>query len=79
MSRMEHARWVVERRLDGWRRGPKKDVDRKISPYLVPWSKLTEGVRKWDRDAVLAIPKLLGGVGLEVYRVDRGRAGPKDR
>ena len=36
LARLEHDRWVDERRRAGWRPGPAKDVDRKISPYLVP-------------------------------------------
>ncbi|NOZ20000.1 MAG: hypothetical protein GXP25_02815 [Planctomycetes bacterium] len=68
MAVMEHARWNVERLLDGWTWGPQKDVDQKISPYLVSWEKLPENVREWDRQAVRAIPKLLAEVGLEVRR-----------
>jgi len=66
---LEHARWNVERFLDGWRLGEEKDIEREISPYLVPWSELPERIKHYDRDAVIAIPELLARVGLEVYRV----------
>jgi hypothetical protein len=68
MAEMEHGRWNVERLSDGWRWGEKKDVDKKISPYLVGWDQLPENVKEWDREAVRAIPKLLESVGLEIRR-----------
>jgi len=68
MAKMEHARWVVERLMDGWKLGEKKDITKKISPYLVPWSKLPENIKEWDRDPVRKIPEFLANVGLEVHR-----------
>jgi hypothetical protein len=68
LAEIEHGRWNVERLLDGWRYGEVKDVDRKISPYLVSWPELTEEVKKWDRDAVEAIPGLLAKVALQITR-----------
>ncbi len=68
LAEMEHARWNVERLRDGWRWGPEKDVDRKLSPYLVAWQALPETIKEYDRQAVRAIPKLLASVGLEVRR-----------
>ena len=69
MAEMEHARWNLERLLDGWTFGNEKDLDKKTSPYLVSWSELPDDVNKWDRDAVAAIPELLANVGLEICRV----------
>jgi hypothetical protein len=66
MAEMEHARWNSERLREGWKLGKKKDATNKTSPYLVPWAKLPENVREWDRETVRKIPELLAGVGLEV-------------
>jgi len=68
MSEMEHERWNTERFKDGWRLGKTKDVQRKISPYLVPWAELPEDVKEWDRETVRKIPELLAGVELEIRR-----------
>jgi len=68
MAEMEHGRWVVERLKQGWRYGPSRDPSRKLSPYLVPWKSLPEGVREWDRDAVRNYPQILKAAGLEVYK-----------
>jgi len=71
LARMEHDRWVDERRRAGWRPGPAKDVDRKISPYLVPWEALTEPVRDQDREPVRQLPQFLAGAGFKIIRLNR--------
>ncbi len=68
MAEIEHARWNVERLLDGWKWGEKKDIVNKTSPYLVGWSELSNDVKEWDRQTVRKIPEFLAKVGLEVRR-----------
>ncbi|MEI7900192.1 MAG: NAD-binding protein [bacterium] len=53
LSRMEHARWVGERLLAGWRYAPPpKDEQRKTNPNIVPWDQLDEVNKEKDRKAV---------------------------
>lgn len=68
LAEMEHARWNAERLLSGWKLGNEKDVIKKISPYIVPWSELLDEVKEWDREAVRKIPEILAEVGLEIHR-----------
>jgi ppGpp synthetase/RelA/SpoT-type nucleotidyltranferase len=68
LAEMEHGRWNVERLLAGWRYGPKKDVDRKISPYLLQWNQLSEPVKEWDRNTIRELPAMLAKVGYEVAK-----------
>lgn len=68
LAEMEHGRWNVERLLEGWRYGPKKDVDQKVSPYLLPWSQLSEEVKGWDRNTVRELPKMLAMIEYEVFK-----------
>jgi hypothetical protein len=68
MAEMEHARWMIERLGEGWTFGEKRDVAKKISPYLVPWNRLPEDVKEWDREMVRRIPEFLAAVGVEVRR-----------
>ena len=68
MAEMEHERWNADRLLDGWTWGKKRDVNKKISPYLVPYSELPDNVKEQDRQMVRQIPKLLAKVGLEITR-----------
>ncbi|MCH7227945.1 NUDIX domain-containing protein [Haloferula sp. A504] len=63
MAEAEHGRWNAERLHDGWRHGEKKDTERKISPYLVPWSKLPDDIKGYDRNAVHQWPKILAKAG----------------
>lgn len=68
MAEMEHARWYVERLLDGWKWGNDRDAVKKTSPYLVSWSELPDNVKGWDRETVRQIPEFLANVGLEIRR-----------
>ena len=66
---MEHARWCADRHLGNWRYGETPDKARKISPYLVPYDKLTEEIKQYDREAVLQIPELVKLAGQRIVRV----------
>jgi hypothetical protein len=71
MARMEHDRWIDEQIGKGWSYAPgEKDVKRRTSPYLIPWTQLSEDVRDWDRKAVGTIPAILASVGCEIYPID---------
>jgi hypothetical protein len=68
LSEMEHERWMAERIAAGWRASPHRDVQRKKTPYLVPYAQLPESVKEYDRATVRAIPGLLAGAGFAVTR-----------
>jgi hypothetical protein len=68
MAEMEHARWNVERLLAGWKLAEKRDISKKLSPYLVSWRELPEDAKKWDRETVRKIPEFLAKVSLEIRR-----------
>ncbi|MGH2842372.1 MAG: RyR domain-containing protein, partial [Solirubrobacteraceae bacterium] len=68
LAEFEHQRWEVERRQDGWRLGPERDPDRKITPYLVPWKDLAEEVKDNDRNAMRALPTFLARAGFAIIR-----------
>lgn len=68
LARMEHERWNAERRLANWTLG-EKNVERRISPYLVSWDELPAAAQEYDRTAVRDIPELLGTIRMKVCRV----------
>ena len=69
MARLEHRRWMEERRSNGWKYLPgSKNIEKKTSPYLVPWEELSEEIRELDRNTVRDIPFLLGRAGFQIYR-----------
>jgi voltage-gated potassium channel Kch len=77
MGRLEHDRWVAERRRAGWRPGP-RDPARRTTPYLVPWEALTDEIRDYDRSFVSQLPRLLASVGLQTFprSTPGSRSGP---
>lgn len=68
LAELEHQRWVGQRLTDGWQYGPATDVDRKVSPHLVPWSELDEGVKDLDRDLIRHLPEIAAAAGFEIVR-----------
>ena len=67
MAEMEHGRWNVERLRAGWKYGPVKDSEKRISPFLVPWSELPDEIREYDRTTIRNYPAVLARVGMEIY------------
>jgi hypothetical protein len=73
LAQAEHERWVNERLADGWRLGEARDVEEKRSPYLVPWTYLSEDIRDLDRDTVRRIPIFLSDAGFSILRHRRSK------
>jgi hypothetical protein len=67
LARDEHDRWIAERVAMGWRLGPRKP-EKKSTPYLIPFDELPKETADLDRNAVLAIPKVLAAAGFQVER-----------
>ena len=69
LAKLEHDRWMAERRRQGWTPGPTRDPTTRTTPYLVSWEELSEPVRDLDRDAVREIPMQLARAGYAVVRL----------
>ena len=67
LAEMEHGRWNVERLMLGWRHADTKDVDHKLSPYIVPWETLSAEIQQYDMTAMIELPQTLWEDGLEVF------------
>jgi hypothetical protein len=67
LAAKEHVRWIAERRNAGWTLGP-KDVEKKFSPYLVPFGELEKEIADYDRMFVRGIPSLLKDAGYKAIR-----------
>lgn len=68
LARDEHNSWYDERKQNGWVYGDEKDSVKKISPYMIPYDKLTEKIKELDRDAVRNIFPLLKNIKLKIYK-----------
>jgi hypothetical protein len=67
----EHDRWNRERIADGWTLADKKNVERKQTPYLLPWEKLQElypDAAELDPMSIRAVPAILASAGLQIIR-----------
>ncbi|MCF7859132.1 MAG: hypothetical protein K9N07_07400 [Candidatus Cloacimonetes bacterium] len=71
MAKMEHARWTIEKLNSGWKYGPRKDTEKKLSPYLVSWDNLTRDIQDYDVNAVINFPKVLKKARFEIIQMKR--------
>ncbi|MCL2114647.1 MAG: RyR domain-containing protein [Methanobrevibacter sp.] len=70
LAKVEHDEWVKERESTGWTYAEEKNVEKKQSPYMVPWDKLDDEIKEYDRDPAKNIPKILNSVGMKVVRTN---------
>lgn len=49
LAKLEHQRWMADRRVNGWRYGELRDDDRRIHDTLIPYENLSEEHRDHDR------------------------------
>jgi hypothetical protein len=68
LGKIEHRRWVAERRLAGWRDGNEKNVDARLSPYLGPWDSLPPHVKHNDVHFAEILPTVLKLARKEIRR-----------
>jgi hypothetical protein len=68
LARVEHRRWMAQRRATGWTYAAVRDDRRRRHPMIIKWEKLPEREREKDRDAVRHIPDVLARVGLHAVR-----------
>lgn len=64
-----HDVWAAGRIAEGWTYGEKKDAERKTTPLLIPYSKLPESEKEYDRNTALETLKLIVKLG---YTISRG-------
>lgn len=68
LARNAHDVWAVARMKEGWRWGPKRDDPHKQHPCLVPYDKLPEYEKNYDRTAALETLKTIIALG---YRIEK--------
>jgi len=68
LAETEHNRWAGHMILSGWKLGDKRDDENKIHSDLIPYEKLSEEVKQYDRDTVLNMPVLLEKLGLKLVK-----------
>lgn len=70
LAEMEHERWSEERIQEGWAYAPgPKNIQKKTSPYLIPYDQLPEDIKEYDKNTVRGLPAFLAKVGFQIYRI----------
>lgn len=65
-----HENWSMLRKNEGWVYGPQRDDERKRNPDLVPYSKLSEGEKDYDRNMAVETIKLVKKLGYEIIKME---------
>lgn len=63
-----HEVWAYNRKKEGWTYGPVRDDEKKTNPDLVPYNRLPESEKLYDREMAMETIKLLDKLGWEVKR-----------
>jgi RyR domain len=77
LATAEHDRWNRERIAAGWKLAEVKNVERKETPYLLPWTQLNErfpDIAELDAVFIRAMPAILAAAGLQIIRKSSGGA-----
>ncbi len=61
-----HENWAKQRILDGWKPGNKRNDTTKEHPCLIPYNKLPESEKEYDRNTALEALKVILALG---YRI----------
>lgn len=65
-----HENWAAARIAEGWRYGPCRDDEKKLTPCLVPYSELPEAEKEYDRITALETLKTIIKLG---YRIEKDK------
>lgn len=61
-----HEVWAVGRLAEGWSYGPERNDQARTTPCLVPYEKLPESEKEYDRNTALGTLKLIVKLGYEI-------------
>lgn len=61
-----HEVWALGRKAEGWTYGPQRDDVAKKHPDLVPYARLTEGEKQYDRDVAFHTIRLVKKLGYKI-------------
>lgn len=65
-----HDVWATGRIAEGWTYDEKKDMDKKTTPLLVPYSELEESEKDYDRNTAFETLKLIVKLGYQILPIE---------
>lgn len=63
-----HEIWAIERLQQGWTYGPERNDELKQNPCMVPYSKLPESEKEYDRKMAMQTIKLMKKLGYDLVK-----------
>ena len=63
-----HENWSEGRIAEGWTYGEKRDDQKKTTPCLVPYSKLPDSEKEYDRKTALETLKSIVALGYKIEK-----------
>ena len=66
LAKNNHDHWAMKRMEEGWQYGPVRDDSKKFHPDLVPYDKLPEEEKEYDRKSVIETLKAVLAIGYEI-------------
>lgn len=63
-----HDIWAIERMQEGWTYGPERNDELKQNPCMVPYSKLPESEKEYDRKMAMQTIKLMKKLGYDLVK-----------
>lgn len=68
LAKNTHENWARQRIEDGWRWGPRRDDAKKEHPSLVPYEKLSEKEKQYDRRTATETIKTILSLGYQIEK-----------
>lgn len=68
MAEAVHITWVASRVMDGWAYGAERNDNLKTHPGLVPYEKLPESEKEYDRRTAISTLKLILASGFKIEK-----------
>ncbi|MBC7819235.1 MAG: hypothetical protein IAG10_20295, partial [Planctomycetaceae bacterium] len=72
LAEHNHEIWAQQRISEGWTFGPQRDDAKKKHPGLVPYGKLTDSERQYDRNTALEALKVIIACGSRIVPLATG-------
>lgn len=66
LAESNHDHWARQRISEGWTHGAERDDNKKTHPDLVPYARLSEAEKEYDRTSVIETLKAILALGYEI-------------
>jgi hypothetical protein len=75
LAESTHDHWALKRLEEGWTYGSQRDDESRTHPDLVPYGRLSDSEKEYDRRSVIETLKAILALGYEIGRRDSSDGG----